>query len=109
MEVPLHTGESRFIDVTIRHRPTPNRLTQRMDEQKLLASACQTKQAKYRVDIHCFDEWVDFITGASTHGNFSADLAERTSLNSSNALHQPRRHILPLPDQSKHGLCHTKR
>ena len=46
-----------------------------MDEQKLLASACQAKQAKYRGDIHCFDESVDFKTGAaSTFGTFSADL-----------------------------------
>jgi len=71
----FHTGESRFIDVTIRHGPTPNRLTQHMDEQKLLASACQAKQAMYRGDIHCFDESVDFKTGAaSTFGTFSADL-----------------------------------
>jgi hypothetical protein len=68
----FHTGESRFIDVTIRHRPTPNRLTQYIDEQKLLAAACHAKQAK---DIHCFDKWVDFKTGAaSTFGTFSADL-----------------------------------
>ena len=71
----FHTGESRFIDVTIRHGPTPNRLTQHMDEQKLLASACQAKHAKYRGDIQCFDESVDFKTGAaSTFGTFSADL-----------------------------------
>ncbi len=71
----FHTGESRFIDVTICHGPTPNRLTQRTDEQKLLASACQAKQTKYRGDIHCFDESVDFKTGAaSTYGTFSADL-----------------------------------
>jgi hypothetical protein len=49
------TGESWFIDVTlmIRHRSTPNRLTQHIDEQKLLATAYK---AKYRGDIHFFDE-----------------------------------------------------
>jgi hypothetical protein len=71
----FHTGESRYIDITIRHGPTPNRLTQHMDEQKLLATACQAKQAKYRGDIHFFDESVDFKTGAaSTFGTFSSDL-----------------------------------
>ena len=46
-----------------------------MDEQKLLATACQAKQAKYRGDIHFFDESVDFKTGAaSTFGTFSSDL-----------------------------------
>ena len=73
----FHTGESRFIDVTIRHGPTPNRLTQHMDEQKLLASACQAKLKRLFFPQHPRLRAVSDFGGDSIQSLSSGDVLRR--------------------------------
>jgi hypothetical protein len=73
---------------------------------KLLAAAYQSKQTKYRGDIHCFDESEDLKTRAA-----STFVSEKhiEQLKIFAVHHQPRRHILPFPGQCKNSFCLTKR